>query len=307
MENTEIEKPKHFVGISLKNNSKTFDYDPNFIKLRVGDTCVVETNWGEDIGMAVMSERIICCKKKGRQHKKVLRKATKEDLRKSGLNDQRAKEAHQFCLQKIKERKIPMKLFQVSINLDSTKSKFYFSAEGRVDFRGLIKDLAQKFKMKIEMRQIGARDEAKLIGGCGPCGLKLCCSGFLRDFEPVSIKMAKNQNLALNPMKITGVCGRLLCCLIYENDTYKELKKNLPKNGIMVETPEGEGKVVGSDIIQQKVFVEMDEGKKAYFPINEIKTIIKNVKNVKHENQHKNNNENDSSNKNNQPLRSQPS
>ena len=299
MENTKNEKPKHSIGISLKNNSKTFDYDPNSIKLRVGDMCIVETNWGEDIGMAVMSERIICCKKKGRQYKKVLRKATKEDLRKNWLNDLRTKEAYQFCLRKIKERKIPMKLFQVNINLDATKSKFYFSAEGRVDFRALIKDLAQKFKMKIEMRQIGARDEAKLIGGCGPCGQKLCCSGFLRDFEPVSIKMAKNQNLALNPMKITGVCGRLLCCLIYENDTYKELRKNLPKNGIMVETPEGEGKVVGSDIIQQKVFVEMDEGKKAYFPINAIKTIIKNVKNVKHENQQENNNGKDLSNKNN--------
>ena len=285
MEKDKNEKSKHCVGISLKNNSKSFDYDPNSIKLRVGDMCIVETNWGEDIGMAVMSERSICCKKKGRHYKKVLRKASKEDLRKSEFNDQRTKEAYQFCLQKIKERKIPMKLFQVNMNLEATKAKFYFSAEGRVDFRVLIKDLTQKFKMKIEMRQIGVRDEAKLMGGCGPCGLKLCCSGFLRDFEPVSIRMAKNQNLALNPMKITGACGRLLCCLIYENDTYKELKKNLPKNGIMVETPQGEAKVTGTDIIQQKVFVELEEGKRSSFQINEIETIKKNVKNLKHENQ----------------------
>ena len=275
MENNMNEKSKHCVGINLKNNSKSYDYDPNSIKLRVGDKCIVETNWGEDIGIAAISERSCCHKKKGRPYKKVLRKATKEDLRKSEYNDQRTKEAFQFCLKKIEERKIPMKLFQVNMNLEATKAKFYFSAEGRVDFRVLIKDLTQKFKMKIEMRQIGVRDQAKLMGGCGPCGLKLCCSGFLRDFEPVSIRMAKNQNLALNPMKITGVCGRLLCCLIYENDTYKELKKNLPKNGVKVETPEGEGKVISIDTLQQKVFVEMEEGKRHSFPVNEIKTIGK--------------------------------
>ena len=278
------EKSKHCVGINLKNNSKSYDYDPNSIKLRVGDKCIVETNWGEDIGIAAISERSCCHKKKARHYKKVLRKATKEDLRKSEFNDQRTKEAFQFCLKKIEERKIPMKLFQVNMNLEATKAKFYFSAEGRVDFRVLIKDLAQKFNMKIEMRQIGVRDEAKLMGGCGPCGLKLCCSGFLKDFEPVSIRMAKNQNLALNPMKITGVCGRLLCCLIYENDTYKELKKNLPKNGVKVETPEGEGKVISIDTLQQKVFVEMEEGKRHSFSVNEIKTIGKNVKNLKNEN-----------------------
>ncbi len=289
MENNKNLKSKHCVGINLKNNSKSFDYDPNSIKLRVGDMCIVETNWGEDIGMAAMTVRSFCCKKKGRHYKKVLRKATKEDLRKSEFNDQQTKEAFQFCLQKIEERKIPMKLFQVNMNLEATKAKFYFSAEGRVDFRVLLKDLAQKFKMKIEMRQIGVRDEAKLMGGCGPCGLKLCCSGFLKDFEPVSIRMAKNQNLALNPMKITGVCGRLLCCLIYENDTYKDLKKNLPKNGITVKTPQGEGKVINTDIIQQKVFVEMDEGKRSCFPINEIETIKKNVKNLKHDNQQEKN------------------
>ena len=290
MENTNSEKAKYFVGISLKNNSKSFNYDPNSLQLRVGDKCIVETNWGEDIGMTVMTKRCVYCKKKGKQpYKKVLRKATKEDLKKSELNDQRTKEAFQFCKEKIEERKIPMKLFQVHITLDASKAKFFFTAEGRVDFRSLIKDLSQKFKMKIEMRQIGVRDEAKLMGGCGPCGQKLCCSSFLRDFEPVSIRMAKNQNLALNPMKITGVCGRLLCCLIYENDTYKKLRKNLPKNGIMVQTPEGEGKVVRSDIIQQKVLVEMEEGKRSNFPVNEIQTISQTTKNLKPKNQQKNN------------------
>ncbi len=285
MERAKTEPAKYFVGICLKNSAKAFDYDPNSMNLRVGDKCIVETNWGEDIGVTAMTKRNVCCKKKGKRFKKVLRKATSEDLKKSEHNDKRANEAYQFCLEKIEERKIPMKLVQVNINLDATKSKFYFAAEGRVDFRALIKDLAQRFKMKIEMRQIGVRDEAKLMGGCGPCGKKLCCSGFLKDFEPVSIRMAKNQNLSLKPMNITGVCGRLLCCLIYENDNYKELKKNIPKNGVLVKTPDGEGKVINSDVLQQKVYVEMEEGKRTNFKVNEIQVIAKTVKNLKHENQ----------------------
>lgn len=285
MENINNQQAKYIVGICFKHNSKTHDYDANFMDFRVGNECVVETSWGEDVGIVVLTKINACCKKKVRQYKKVLRKATKEDLKKSELNDQRAKEAYQFCKEKIKERKIPMKLFQVNMNLDATKAKFYFTAEGRVDFRVLIKDLAQKLGMKIEMRQIGVRDEAKLLGGCGPCGNQLCCTSFLKDFEPVSIKMAKNQNLALNPLKITGVCGRLLCCLIYENEMYKELKKNIPKNGTLVKTEGGEGKVIGSDIIQQKVFVELEEGKREHFHVNEVEMISQPDQEQKPENQ----------------------
>lgn len=273
MEKINNKPTKYIVGISFKHDSKTLDYDANFMDFRVGDECVAETSWGENIGTVVLAKRNACCKKKIRQYKKVLREATKEDLKKSELNDKREKEAYQFCKEKIKVRKISMKLFQVHMNLDATKAKFYFTAEGRVDFRALIKDLAQKFGMKIEMRQIGVRDEAKLLGGCGPCGNQLCCTGFLKDFEPVSIKMAKNQNLALNPLKITGVCGRLLCCLIYENEMYKELRKNIPKNGTLVNTNAGEGKIIGCDIIQQKVFVELKEGKRDHFHVNEVQMI----------------------------------
>ncbi len=277
MEDNNIQKnttpTNYVVGVNFKNNPKTHDYDANSMHFNVGDMCIVKTNWGEEIGKVCITKRKMCCKKRPKQYRKILRKANEKDLQKSSLNDQKTKEAFQFCLQKIEERKLPMKLFKVNVNFDATKGKFYFSAEGRVDFRDLIKDLAQKLRMKIEMRQIGVRDEAKFIGGCGPCGEEVCCRRFLKDFEPVSIKMAKNQKLALNPMKITGVCGRLLCCLVYENDTYKELRKNIPKNGSRVKTPEGEGKLINSDIIQQKVLIELAEGKRSYFSLKEIKVI----------------------------------
>ncbi len=273
MKDSNTNQKKYIVGITFKNKSKSYDYDANSLNFRVGDMCIAETHWGEDIGMIAATKRTLCCNKMRKQYKKIIRKATEEDLEKSELNDQRTKEAYKFCLEKIEERKLPMKLFQVIINLDNTKSKFYFSAEGRVDFRELIKDLAKKLRMKIEMRQIGVRDEAKLLGGCGPCGQKLCCARFLKDFEPVSIKMAKNQNLPLNPLKITGKCGRLLCCLIYENDTYKGLRKNIPKAGTAVKTPEGEGKIVGIDIIQQKVTIQMEDGERGIFSVNQIERI----------------------------------
>ncbi len=277
MEDNNIQKntkpTNYVVGINFKNNPKTHDYDANSMHFNVGDMCIVKTNWGEEIGKVCITKRKMCCKKRTKQYKKILRKANEKDLQKSSLNDQKTKEAFQFCLQKIEERKLPMKLFKVNVNFDATKGKFYFSAEGRVDFRDLIKDLAQKLRMKIEMRQIGVRDEAKFLGGCGPCGEEVCCRRFLKDFEPVSIKMAKNQKLALNPMKITGVCGRLLCCLVYENDTYKELRKNIPKKGSRVKTPEGEGKLINSDIIQQKALIELEEGKRSYFSVKDIKVI----------------------------------
>jgi len=277
MEDNNIQKntnpTNYVVGINLKNNPKTHDYDANSMHFNVGDMCIVKTNWGEEIGKVCITKRKMCCKNRTKQYKKILRKANEKDLQKSSLNDQKTKDAFQFCLQKIEERKLPMKLFKVNVNFDTTKGKFYFSAEGRVDFRDLIKDLAQKLRMKIEMRQIGVRDEAKFIGGCGPCGEEVCCRRFLKDFEPVSIKMAKNQKLALNPLKITGVCGRLLCCLVYENETYKELRKNIPKKGSRVKTPEGEGKLLNSDIIQQKALIELGDGKKSYFSVKDIKVI----------------------------------
>lgn len=288
MEKIDSQQPEYIVGVALKGNSKIYDYDANSMNFRVGDMCIVETDWGVDIGVVAASKRKAnCCKKKLNQCKKILKIASKEDLEKSSLNDQRTKEAFQFCMRKIGERKIPMKLFKVNMNLEGSKLKYYYTAEKRVDFRALLKDLSQRFKMKIEMRQIGVRDEAKILGGCGPCGEKLCCARFLKDFEPVSIRMAKNQNLALNPLKITGVCGRLLCCLIYENETYKELRKNIPKNGKSVKTPEGEGTVINSDIIQQKIFVELEDGQRSHFSVDDIEVIFQPKKLIKTNNQTK--------------------
>src|SRR5690625_1601988 len=191
--------------------------------------------------------------------RKIRRIATDEDRHNIEENKQLAKEALQTCQHKIREHKLDMKVIDSEYTFDRNKVIFYFTAEGRVDFRQLVKDLATKFKTRIELRQIGVRDEAKLLGGIGPCGRMLCCSTFLGDFEPVSIKMAKDQNLSLNPSKISGLCGRLMCCLKYENETYEEAKRNLPDVGERVETERGAGKVVDLNILAKTIHVELEE------------------------------------------------
>ncbi|MBN2382096.1 stage 0 sporulation protein [bacterium] len=187
------------------------------------------------------------------------RKATEEDIQQHMKNLELEEQAYNLCIQKIKERHLPMKLVKVKFYFDRTKSVFYFTADGRVDFRELVKDLAYEFKTRIEMRQIGVRDEAKMIGGYGCCGLSLCCCTFLRDFEPVSIRMAKEQNLTLIPSKISGLCGRLMCCLMYEFETYREIKKQFPKVGKKIMTKHGEGKVARINIIQESLLVDIPE------------------------------------------------
>ncbi len=183
----------------------------------------------------------------------------------------REREAKRLCLTKIEEYKLPMKLIGVDSFLDGSKIVFYFVSEGRVDFRSLVKDLAGVFKTRIEMRQVGVRNEAKMIGGLGTCGRELCCCTFMREFEPVSVKMAKEQNLALNPQKISGACGRLMCCLAFEIDTYAEMKKDLPKIGKRVVTPQGPGKVIQQNVLYRKIRVALDEGKEMEFDSNEIR------------------------------------
>ena len=181
------------------------------------------------------------------------------------------REAKKLCLVKIREHKLPMKLIEVESFLEGSKIIFYFVSEGRVDFRALVKDLAGVFKTRIEMRQVGVRNEAKMIGGLGTCGREFCCCSFLKEFEPVSVKMAKEQNLALNPQKISGACGRLMCCLAYEMDTYAELKKDRPKVGKRVVTPRGPGKVAQLNVINQKVRVSLDGGEEEEFALDEIR------------------------------------
>jgi len=213
------------IGVRFKKACKVYDFDANGLDLKPGEMVIVEVERGLGLGTAVYSPRELDTVTSNRQLKKVVRKADPVDLERNGFNTEREDEAFRICREKIVQYKLPMKLIRVEYLFDSSKAIFYFTSETRVDFRELVKDLAAGFHTRIEMRQIGVRDEAKMIGGLGPCGRELCCSGFLSDFEPVTIKMAKEQNLALNPVKISGICGRLMCCLSYEYGMYKEEKK----------------------------------------------------------------------------------
>jgi len=205
----------------------------------------------------------------------VIRKATQEDVKQKEANEKEAQRAYKFCLKLVKEKNLPMKLIKAEISQNGKKAVFYFTSNGRVDFRELVKELLRELKIRIELRQIDLRDETKLIGGIGPCGQQLCCNSFLRQFKPVTIKMAKEQNLALNPTKVSGVCGRLLCCLSYEIDTYNEMKKNLPKIGSIVKTASGNGKILKVDIFTNNLDVLLDSGDMVRIDVKEVKEIEK--------------------------------
>lgn len=246
-----------FVRLS---NDKAEEFDAGDLTLQIGEEVIVESDKGLMMGRVLS----LPCEKERRfvlkSPKKVVRKATPEDLEQFERNRQLEREAFQFCLQKIGEKSLSMKLVKTEVLLDRSKILFYFTAEKRVDFRELVKDLAAQFRTRIEMRQIGVRDEAKMICGLGSCGRELCCSKFLNRFELVSVKMAKEQNIALNPTKISGLCGRLMCCLAYEYPTYVELKKNLPKVGKHIVTRLGKGKVIRQNVLNQTITVELEEG-----------------------------------------------
>ncbi len=214
----------NIVGVRFKKACKVYDFDSNGLDLAPGDTVIVEVERGLGMGSVVYRPKEVDPSGLTRQLKKVVRKADAVDMERNGFNAEREQEAFRICREKITQYRLPMKLIRVEYLFDSSKAIFYFTSETRVDFRELVKDLASGFHTRIEMRQIGVRDEAKMIGGLGPCGRELCCSGFLSDFEPVTIKMAKEQNLALNPVKISGICGRLMCCLSYEHEMYKGQK-----------------------------------------------------------------------------------
>ncbi|ASS89703.1 MAG: stage 0 sporulation protein [Bacillaceae bacterium] len=245
------------VGVRFKKAGKIYYFDPNGFDIQLDDYVIVETIRGIEYGKVVVS------KKQVEEHdivlplKKVIRKADEKDRMIVQENNRAAKEAMDICLKKVEEHGLEMKLVDVEYTFDRNKVIFYFTADGRIDFRELVKDLASIFKTRIELRQIGVRDEAKMLGGIGPCGRMLCCSTFLGDFEPVSIKMAKDQNLSLNPTKISGLCGRLMCCLKYENDEYETAKEQLPDIGDTIETPNGTGKVVGLNILERVLQVEL--------------------------------------------------
>lgn len=245
------------VGIRFKSAGKIYYFDPGEYEIEKDQHIIVETVRGIEFGKVVIANRVVSEQDVVLPLKKVIRLANEEDITQATENLTAAKEAFDACTEKIKEHSLKMKLIDVEYTFDRNKIIFYFTAEGRVDFRELVKDLAAIFRTRIELRQIGVRDEAKILSGIGPCGRVLCCSSFLGDFEPVSIKMAKDQNLSLNPAKISGLCGRLMCCLKYENDHYEKAKKELPDIGATVETPEGTGRVIGLNVLQRLVQVQL--------------------------------------------------
>lgn len=244
------------VGIRFKKAGKIYYFDPGNLNICKNDSVVVETARGIEFGDCVIGPKEISETEIVAPLKSVLRKATEEDIRRHDENKVKEKEALEVCLDKINEHKLDMKLIDVEYTFDNNKVIFYFTADGRVDFRELVKDLATIFKTRIELRQIGVRDEAKMVGGLGPCGRPLCCSTFLGDFASVSIKMAKEQNLSLNPTKISGICGRLMCCLNYEQSTYEDIRKRLPRVNSIVNTKRGRGEVIANSVVNEKVKVK---------------------------------------------------
>lgn len=248
------------VGIRFKKSGKIYYFDPNELDVKSGDNVIVETVRGIEFGNCVIGPKEIYEDEIVTPLKNVIREATDEDKKKHNENKENEKEALKICVEKIEKHELPMKLIDVEYTFDNNKILFYFTAEGRVDFRELVKDLASIFRTRIELRQIGVRDEAKMIGGLGPCGRPMCCSTFLGDFAPVSIKMAKEQNLSLNPAKISGICGRLMCCLNYEQDTYEYIKKELPKVNSVVDTPYGKGFVISNSVVNESAKVKIKLG-----------------------------------------------
>ena len=249
------------IGVRFRNVGKIYYFNPKDFKIKVGDHVIVETARGVEYGKVVLGPKDMDEEKVVQPLKEVIRIATQKDKAKEEANRKKEKEAFQICLKKIRAHELDMKLIDVEYTFDNNKVLFYFTADGRIDFRELVKDLAAVFKTRIELRQIGVRDETKILGGIGICGRPLCCHTHLSEFAPVSIKMAKEQNLSLNPTKISGVCGRLMCCLKNEQETYEYLNKKLPNNGDTVTTPEGyKGEVSSVSVLRQLVKVIVDIG-----------------------------------------------
>ena len=246
------------IGVRFKEVGKVYYFDPDNKKLKLDDTVIVETSRGVEFGKVAIANKEVPDEEIVHPLKKLVRVATKEDLRRLEDNARKEKDAMKVCEQKIAEHGLEMKLVDVEYTFDNSKILFYFTADGRVDFRALVKDLASVFRTRIELRQIGVRDESKMLGGLGVCGRPFCCSSFLGEFHPVSIKMAQEQGLSLSPTKISGTCGRLMCCLKYEQEAYTDLLKHTPKVGAIVKTPYGRGLVVEVNLLARTLKVKMD-------------------------------------------------
>ena len=254
----ENREPRFLIGIRIGDTFKSELFDPAKLNLRVGMQVMAKTNYGTELGV-VASNKVPNLNKKKGEIQRVLRVANENDFQAQTRKINQEKQAKELCARKIQELKLPMNLSRVSHILKLKKTIFFFTAEGRVDFRQLIKELGSGLRHRIEMKQVGVRDEARSITGYGVCGETLCCSSFLQDFTPVTIRMAKDQGLALNPTKISGVCGRLMCCLQYEHKIYKNLIKDMPKVNRKIQTPDGPGKVLNNDILKQNILVRLDD------------------------------------------------
>ena len=246
------------VGVRFKKAGKVYYFDPAGIDLEVNDSVVVTTTRGLELGYVIIAPRQVLANEVTTPLKPVVRKAEPDDIRQAQELEVKEKEALIECGKSVAKLNLPMKLLSAEYNLDGNRLTFYFSAEERIDFRELVRELTNRLKVRVELRQVGPRDQAKLVGGYGRCGRPLCCMSFLREFVPVSIKMAKEQNLPLNPMKISGVCGRLLCCLVYESEQYRTMKAELPKEGQRVSTAMGIATVVSNNPLKKTVLVQLD-------------------------------------------------
>ena len=271
---------KNIIGVRFKKPGKIYFFDPGELQVSNKDYVIVETAQGEEYAEVVIANRQMPDDKIVKPLKKVVRIATYKDKKHYEENKEKEKEAFDICIKKIKEHKLDMTLTDVEFKFDNSKVLFYFTADGRIDFRDLVKDLAAIFKTRIELRQIGVRDEVKRIGGNGVCGRELCCCSFLGNFETVSIKMAKEQNMSLNPSKISGNCGRLMCCLKYEQEVYEEKLKRIPKIGAIVKTEDGEGTVEGVETLKEKIRVKLRDDNGEYFYKKYDSKDVKIIKNV---------------------------
>ncbi len=258
------------VGVRFKKAGKVYYFDPAGIDLEVNDPVVVTTTRGLELGYVIIAPRQVLANEVTTPLKPVIRKAEPDDIRQAQELEVKEKEALIECGKSITKLNLPMKLLSAEYNLDGSRLTFYFSAEERIDFRQLVRELTNRLQVRVELRQVGPRDQAKLVGGYGRCGRPLCCMSFLREFVPVSIKMAKEQNLPLNPMKISGVCGRLLCCLVYESEQYRTMTAELPKEGQRVSTAMGVATVVGNNPLKKTVLVKLDSQETVEFPLSEI-------------------------------------
>lgn len=270
------------IGVKFKKTGKMYYFDPKGKKIDKNQPVIVETSQGIRYGIVEVENKTIADEKINFEVRPILRLATREDTIQYKKNLEKEKEAHSIFIEKVKKYNLDMKLIDISLTYDLNKIIFYFISDGRVDFRDLVKELASIFKMRIELRQIGVRDEAKIVNGIGICGRPLCCATFLRDFHPVSIKMAKDQKLSLNPTKISGACGRLMCCLKYEQESYEELTKNLPNEGDIIKTDKGIGEVLSVNVLRQIIKAavrktEQDIPNIEFFNVSEIEIIKRKI------------------------------